>query len=56
MTKLAVENKAYMAWIKIDQGLPWIELTESFQTKIEAKASAKEKLSGAKIKIVKLPK
>jgi hypothetical protein len=56
MTKLEHESKAYAAWIKIDRSLPWIELTEMFQTKTEAQASAKEKLNDAKIKIVKLPK
>ena len=56
MTKLEQESQAYTAWVKIDHSLPWIELTESFQTKTEAQASAKEKLSGAKIKIVKLLK
>jgi hypothetical protein len=56
MTKLEHVSQAYAAWIKIDRGLPWIELTEMFQTKTEAQASAKEKLNDAKIKIVKLPK
>jgi hypothetical protein len=56
MTKLEQESQAYTAWIKIDLSLPWIELTETFQTKTEAHAHAKEKLSGAKIKVIKLPK
>lgn len=55
MTKLEPENQRYTAWIKIDDNLPWIELTETFQTKIEAKVSAKEKLNSVKIKIVKVP-
>jgi hypothetical protein len=55
MNKLEHENQAYTTWIKIDDSLPWIELTETFQTKTEAQMSAKEKLNGARIKIVKLP-
>ena len=55
MTKLEQENRTYTTWIKIDESLPWIELTETFQTKTEAKVSAKEKLNAVKIKIVKLP-
>jgi hypothetical protein len=56
MTKLEQESQAYTAWIKIDLGLPWIELKETFQTKTEAHASAKGKLNGAKIKVIRLPK
>lgn len=48
------ENRAYTAWIKIDESLPWLELTEAFQSKIEAQESAKEKLNAVKIKIIKL--
>jgi hypothetical protein len=55
MCKLERENQAYTAWIKIDDSLPWIELGEAFQTKLEAHESAKEKLSAVKIKIVKMP-
>ena len=54
MTKLEHENQTYTTWIKIDESLPWIELKETFQTKTEAKVSAKEKLSAVRIKIVKL--
>jgi len=53
MSKLERESKTYTAWIKIDDSLPWIELRETFQTKIEAQESAKEKLNSVKIKIVK---
>ncbi|HLB99964.1 MAG TPA: hypothetical protein VJL33_01410 [Candidatus Bathyarchaeia archaeon] len=55
MTKLEHENQTYTTWIKIDDSLPWIELTETFQTKNEAQVSAKEKLNAVRIKIVKLP-
>jgi hypothetical protein len=48
-------DRAYTAWIKIDDSLPWIELRETFQTKTEAHDSARDKISAAKIKIVKLP-
>ena len=45
----------YSAWIKIDDSLPWIELKEAFQTKIEAQEVIKEKLSKVRIKIVEMP-
>jgi hypothetical protein len=51
----AEHDRAYTAWIKIDDSLPWIELRETFRTKSEAHESAKEKLSAVKIKVVKLP-
>ena len=54
MTKLEHENPTYTTWIKIDDSLPWIELTETFKTKTEAQVSAKEKLNAVRIKIVKL--
>jgi hypothetical protein len=54
MSKLERESKTYTAWIKIDDSLPWIELRETFQTKIEAQESAKEKLNAVKIKIVRI--
>ena len=56
MPKLEREGKTYTAWIKIDDSLPWIELRETFLTKIEAQESAKEKMNAVKIKIVKIPK
>ena len=46
----------YSAWIKIGDNLPWIELEEAFQTKAEAQKELKERLSKARIKIVKLSK
>ena len=55
MTKSERENQAYTAWIKIDDSLPWLELKEAFQTRLEAQESAKEKLNATKIKIVKVP-
>ncbi len=45
----------YSVCIKIDDGLPWIELDEEFQTKTEAREAVKEKLSRAKIKISESP-
>jgi hypothetical protein len=51
----AENERAYTAWIKIDDSLPWIELREAFSTKTEAHDSAQEKINAAKIKIVKLP-
>jgi hypothetical protein len=55
MSKLERENELYTTWIKIDDSLPWIELKETFQTRIEAHESAKEKLNAVKIKVVKIP-
>lgn len=55
MSKLDHGTQKYTAWIKIDESLPWIELHETFQTRVEAQESAKEKLTAAKIKIVNLP-
>jgi len=55
MCKAEHENPAYAAWIKIDDSLPWIELRETFRTKVEAHESAKEKLSSVKIRVVKVP-
>jgi len=55
MNKPGQENQTFTTWIKIDDSLPWIELPEAFRTKMEANASVREKLSGVKIKIVKLP-
>ena len=46
----------YSAWIKIGDNLPWIELEEAFQTKAEAQKALKERLSKAKIKIIRLSK
>ncbi len=47
-------DQAYIALIKIDNILSWIELRETFHKKTEAQESAKEKLSSVKIKVVKL--
>ena len=55
MSKLERDSQTYTAWIKIDDSLPWIELKETFNTKIEAKESTKVKLSAAKIKIIRMP-
>lgn len=55
LMRKAEHDRAYTAWIKIDDSLPWIELRETYQTKFEAHESAKEKINAAKIKIVKLP-
>ena len=46
----------YSVWIKIDDGLPWIELEEAFRTRAEAQKVVKERLNKAKIKIAELPK
>ena len=55
MSKPPHGSQVYVAWIKIDDSLPWLELREVFRSKTEAKESAKEKLSAVKIKIVKMP-
>jgi len=43
----------YAVWIKIDETLPWIELENEYQTRVEAKREAKDILDHARIKIVK---
>jgi len=55
MSKVEHESQTYMAWIKIDDSLPWIELGGTFHTKTEANESAKDKVNAVKIKIVKMP-
>jgi hypothetical protein len=42
----------YAIWIKINETLPWIELENEYQTRVEARKEAKKILNHAKIKIV----
>jgi hypothetical protein len=44
----------YIAWIRIDDTLPWIELKGAFETRREAKKMAEDCLSNAQIRIVSI--
>ncbi|PMB74228.1 hypothetical protein C0199_00655 [Candidatus Bathyarchaeota archaeon] len=46
----------YAIWVKVDETLPWIELSGTYQTEKEARKVTKELLSKIKIKIVKVEK
>ena len=44
----------YTVWIKIDESLPWIELTGAYQTRDGAKEAARDFRGTLRIKIVDL--
>jgi len=44
----------YAIWVKIDETMPWIELSGTYQTREEARKVANELLSKMRIKIVKV--
>jgi hypothetical protein len=44
----------HIAWIKIDETLPWIELKGEYATKREARRAAEKILKNTRTKIVKL--
>ncbi|MBS7636436.1 hypothetical protein KEJ37_03710 [Candidatus Bathyarchaeota archaeon] len=46
----------YAIWVKIDEKLPWIELSGTYQTKEEAGKVARELLSKIRIRIIKVEK
>jgi len=46
----------YAIWVKVDETLPWIELSGTYQTKEEARKMVRELLSKIKVKIVKVEK
>lgn len=54
MSKLEDTSRRYSVWIKIDDTLPWIELSETYRTRNEAQTAAKQKLGTAKVKIVNM--
>ena len=49
-------QKLYAIWIKVDENLPWIELSGTYKTKEEARKMAKELISKIKVKIVETGK
>jgi hypothetical protein len=48
-------KKLYVAWIKINDTLPWIEIEGTYKTKNEARKAAKETIKRIKIKIAYIP-
>ena len=42
----------YTVWIKINETLPWIELENEYQTRVEARKEVEKILNSAKIRIV----
>lgn len=44
----------YVAWIKIDETLPWIELKGTYRTKAEAKKAVKNVLDRARLRIMRI--
>ncbi|MEM3769617.1 MAG: hypothetical protein QXG76_00330 [Candidatus Bathyarchaeia archaeon] len=44
----------YAIWVKIDETMPWIELSGTYQTREEAKRMARELLSKTRVRIVKV--
>ena len=46
----------YAIWVKIDEALPWIELSGTYQTKEEAKRMAKALLKKIRFKVVMVEK
>ena len=52
MSKLENGSRRYSVWIKVDDALPWFELSESYRTKNEAQTGAKQKLGAARVKVV----
>jgi len=46
----------YAIWVKIDETLPWIELSGTYQTEKEARKIARELLSKIRVKVVKVEK
>ena len=54
MSKLENGSRRYSVWIKVDDALPWFELSESYRTKNEAQTGAKTKLGAARVKVVNM--
>lgn len=46
----------YAIWIKIDEALPWIELSGTYPTKAEARRMAKTLLKKIRVKVVMVEK
>ena len=45
-------KNVYTVWIKINETLPWIELENEYQTRVEARKEVEKILKNAKIRIV----
>jgi hypothetical protein len=54
MSKLENGVRRYSVWIKVDDALPWFELSESYRTKNEAQTGAKQKLGATRVKVVNM--
>ena len=54
MSKLDNGSRRYSVWIKVDDTLPWFELSESYRTKDEAQMGAKLKLGAARVRVVNM--
>ncbi|MGC8998112.1 MAG: hypothetical protein ACP5JW_01715 [Candidatus Bathyarchaeia archaeon] len=46
----------YAIWVKIDETLPWIELSGTYQTREEARRMAKTLLKKIRVKVVMVEK
>lgn len=46
----------YVIWVKIDETLPWIELSGTYQRREEARKIARELLSKIRVRIVEVEK
>jgi hypothetical protein len=46
----------YAIWVKIEEALPWIELSGTYQTKDEARRMAKTLLKKIRVKVVMVEK
>lgn len=44
----------YAVWIKIDESLPWMELSGTYQSRKEAQKAAKKFLKTIRVKIVRV--
>jgi hypothetical protein len=54
MSNLENGSRRYSIWIKVDDALPWFELSESYRTKNEAQTGAKQKIGATKVKVVNM--
>ncbi|MEM1563206.1 MAG: hypothetical protein QW161_00850 [Candidatus Bathyarchaeia archaeon] len=46
----------YVIWVNIDETLPWIELSGTYQTREEARKIARKLLSKIRVRIVEIKK
>jgi hypothetical protein len=50
-----VVKDLYVIWIKVDETLPWVELKETYQTRVEARKAAEGFVNTIQMKIVSMP-